>query len=210
VEQGTGEAHHSPAEYGQILVQSLRVLMESIPKGNSGKRQIDNLFDKYQVVGASETGSGEPRILSGSDDDFLVTLEQQGLTVEQFRELVDDCQGRTVAIIPVRDVMEVPERYLRGLRAEHLQSMGVAMGKLDLPELDPRLLRYAEALGAVGVTGIRTVGRGAFPQPAYSWDGLIPLDLFVERQRGHFTALEFDEPWAQIYETYHLVRGKMV
>jgi hypothetical protein len=68
------------------------------------------------------------------------------------------------------------------------------------------MLRYAEALGTVGVTSIRTVGRGAFPQLAYSWDGLLPLDLIAKRQRGRFTALEFDEPWLQIYETYGLIR----
>jgi hypothetical protein len=95
------------------------------------------------------------------------------------------------------------------VRSENLQSMSIALGKPDQDGLDPRLLQYAEAVGSAGVTGIRTVGRAAFPQLAYSWDGLIPLDLTVERQEGHFTGLEFSEPWAQIYETYSLIKQAM-
>src|SRR5512139_872354 len=98
--------------------------------------------------------------------------------------------------------MEVPQRYLRHVHREHLQSMSIALGEPDEPGMDPRLLRYAEALGAVGITSIRTVGRGAFPQLAYSWDGLLPLDLTAERPKGYFAALEFDRLWAQIHQTH--------
>ena len=202
VEQGNGPEYHPPEVYGRAVVRGLRSLDKLIPKGISRKRQIHNLFDKYQAVGAS----GPVKVLSDYDDDFLVLLDRRPLTATQFGELVNDCQGRTVAIIPVDDVMEIPERYLRYVHRTHLQSMSVALGNPDETGIDPRLLRYAEALGTVGVTGIRTVGRGAFPQLAYSWDGLIPLDLTVKRQKGHFTALEFDEPWAQIHETHRLVR----
>jgi hypothetical protein len=210
VERGTGQDHHSRAEYGAAVVQSLRTLHQLIPKGISRKRQVHNLFDKYQAMTVNDPDSGERQqavqVLSEYDDDFVVVLIQRMLTMQQFRELVNDCQGRTVAIIPVNDVMEVPERYLRHLRREHLQSMSVAVGESDQSGISPRLLHYAEALGKAGVTGIRTVGRGAFPQLAYSWDGWIPLDLTVRRPRGYFAALEFDEPWTQIYETYRLIK----
>jgi hypothetical protein len=202
LEQGNDQEYHPPEVYGHAVVQGLRTLNKLIPKGITRKRQIHNLFDKYQAVGAS----APVQVLSDYDDDFLVVLDHRSLTAAQFGELVNDCQGRTVAIIPVDDVMEIPERYLRHVQRAHLQSMSVALGNPDESGIDSRLLRYAEALGAVGVTGIRTVGRGAFPQLAYSWDGLIPLDLTVKRQRGYFTALEFDEPWTQIHETYRLVR----
>jgi hypothetical protein len=101
----------------------------------------------------------------------------------------------------------VPQRYLQQVGSRHLQSMSVALGSPDTQGLPPRLLSYAGALGAVGVTSIRTVGRGAFPQLAYSWDGMLPLDLIVQRQRGHFTAIEFNDPWSEIYETYGLIEG---
>jgi hypothetical protein len=137
------------------------------------------------------------------------TLAFMGVGSEHNAIFMLPSQTRTVAIVPVKNVMEVPRRYLQQVGRHHLQSMSVALGSPDTQGLEPRLLRYAEALGAVGVTSIRTVGRGAFPQLAYSWDGLLPSDLIAKRQRGHFTALEFDEPWLQIYETYGLIRQVM-
>lgn len=205
VEQGSDQEFHSPEAYGQAVVRSLRALNKFMPKGISRKRQIHNLFDKYQAVAAG----GRVQVLSDYDDDFLVVLEHRALTAEQFREVINDCQGRTVSIVPVEDVMDVPRHYLPQVRREHLQSMSLALGSPDEPGISPRLLRYADALGAVGITGIRTVGRGAFPQLSYSWDGLIPMDLTVKRQTGHFTTLEFDEPWTQINEMYRLIRLAM-
>jgi hypothetical protein len=202
VEETPGSGHHSPEAYARAVVHSLRELNQAMPKAVRNRRQIHNLFDQYQAVAVNNP----LQVLSQYDDDFLVILDRRELTGVQFRELVNACQARTVAIVPVKNVMEVPGRYLEQIGSHHLQSMSVALGSPDMEGLDPRLLRYAEALGAVGVTSIRTVGRGAFPQLAYSWDGLLPLDLNARRQRGHFTALEFDEPWLQIYETYRLIR----
>jgi hypothetical protein len=68
-----------------------------------------------------------------------------------------------------------------------------------------QFLRFAEACADRGVTAIRTVGRGAFPQLSYSWDGFIPLDLVRQRPEGRFTTIEFDHPLQQILETYHLL-----
>jgi hypothetical protein len=202
VEETGGSSYHSPEAYGQAVVQSLRDLNEAMPKAMSKRRQIHNLFDQYQAIAVNNP----LQVLSEYDDDFLVLLDRRELTGVQFREIVNTCQGRTVAIVPVKNAMEVPRRYLQQIGRQNLQSMSVALGSPDTRGIDPRLLRYAEALGAVGVTSIRTVGLGAFPQLAYSWDGLLPLDLTAKRQRGHFTALEFGEPWAQIYETYRWIR----
>jgi hypothetical protein len=205
VEETAGAGYHSPEAYAWAVVQSLRALNQAMPKAVRRRRQIHNLFDQYQAVAVNHP----LQVLSEYDDDFLVLLDRRELSGAQFRELVNACQARTVAIVPVNDVMEVPERYLQQVDRHHLQSMSVALGSPDTASMDPRLLHYSEALGAAGVTSIRTVGRGAFPQLAYSWDGLLPLDMTASRQRGHFTALEFDKPWPQIYETYKLIRQAM-
>ena len=198
----TGETgYHSPEDYAQAVVLSLRELNRAMPKGVRRRRQIHNLFDQYQAVAVNNP----LQVLSEYDDDFLVILDRRELSGTQFRELVNACQARTVAIVPVRNLEEVPQRYLRQVGGHHLQSMSVVMGSPDTGVFPPRLLSYAGALGAAGVTSIRTVGRGAFPQLAYSWDGLLPLDLIAQRQRGHFTAIEFDDPWSEIYETYGLI-----
>jgi hypothetical protein len=202
VEETGKPGTHSAEAYGWAVVQSLRELNQTMPKAVTRRRQIHNLFDQYQAVAANHP----LQVLSEYDDDFLVILDRRELTGAQFRELVNACQGRTVAIVPISNVMEVPRRYLPQVGKRHLQSMSVALGSPDTRAKDPRLLRYADAVGAAGVTSIRTVGRGAFPQLAYSWDGLLPLDLFARRQQGHFTTLEFDKPWQQIYRTYHLIK----
>jgi hypothetical protein len=201
VEEMTEPGYHSPEDYARAVVRSLRELNRAMPKTIRRRRQIHNLFDQYQAVAVNEP----LQILSEYDDDFLVILDRRELTGMQFRELVNTCQARTVAIVPVENVMEVPRRYLQQVDSRHLQSMSVALGNPDAGGVSHRLLSYAGALGAAGVTSIRTVGRGAFPELAYSWDGLLPLDLGVRRQRGRFTAIEFSNPWPQIYETYGLI-----
>jgi hypothetical protein len=100
-------------------------------------------------------------------------------------------------------LLEVPDRHLRLLPVANLQSLSVALGRPG-QGLTPDFLRFAEACGARGVTAIRTVGRGAFPQLAYSWDGLIPLDLVRPRPAGHFTTIEFDTPYDELVATYRL------
>ena len=98
----------------------------------------------------------------------------------------------------------MPDRYLRMLPAANLQSLSVAVGQEGEPPTD-RFLRFAEACGERGVTAIRTVGRGAFPQLAYSWDGLIPMDLILKRPQGRFTTIEFDAPFDELLATYRLL-----
>jgi len=117
--------------------------------------------------------------------------------------MVNDCLGRAIVVRPVGNLIELPDKYLRLLPAANLQSLSVAVGQ-PAQSLAEEFLRFAMECGACGVTAIRTVGRGAFPQLAYSWDGLVPLDLVSERLEGHFTTIEFDRPYDQILETFHL------
>ena len=99
--------------------------------------------------------------------------------------------------------MEFPDKYLRMLPPENLQSLSVAFGEYT-DRTDTGFLKFAKACARRGVTAIRSVGRGAFPQLAYSWDGLIPLDLVAERPRGYFTTIEFDDPYQEMLDTYRL------
>jgi hypothetical protein len=101
--------------------------------------------------------------------------------------------------------MEIPELYFKMLPPENLQSLSVAVGRSG-EGLTDGFLHFAEACGACGVTAIRTIGRGAFPQLAYSWDGFLPLDLVRERPAGYFTTIEFDNPYEQILETYQILQ----
>lgn len=202
VETG-GDEDHTPLEYAQALAGQLRRLSSLLPRGAWPRQHLHDRFDRYKSLEAA----GQVQALTGYDDDFLVVLDarppgRDRPAAAAFRSLVNDCQGRVVVVRPVADLLDVPQRYLRLLPPANLQSLSVAVGRPG-QELSARFLDFAAACGRCGVTAIRTVGRGAFPQLAYSWDGLIPLDLARPRPAGRFCTIEFDYPFEQMLDTYH-------
>jgi hypothetical protein len=196
----------APLEYGERLVAQLRRLAEVLPRGSWPLRQLHDSFDRYKAMESlGGVGTGL-RVLSDYDDRFVVimddrTFARRKLSPGAFAAMVNDCQGRVVVVRPVTDLMEVPRTYLGLLPTHSLQSLSVAVGRPG-EGLDSRFLGFATECGARGVTAIRVVGRGAFPQLAYSWDGLLPLDLARTRPPGHFTTIEFDRPFDALMETY--------
>jgi len=197
VESGC-EGHYTALEYASQLHVQLRNLAEILPRGAWPRQQLHDRFDRYKIL---ET-TGQVQVLTGYDDEFLVVADQRPSEVIDFRALVNDCQGRVIIVLPVSDLLDVPERYLCTLPPPNLQSISVALGRPG-GGLSHRFLRFAKACGERGVTAIRTVGCGAFPQLTHSWDGLIPLDLVRNRPSGRFTTIEFDSPYEQILDSFH-------
>ena len=205
VEKGeTGDL--SVQEYAEHLAGQLRRLSLLLPRGAWPRRLLHDTFDRYKALeGMERTGSGL-RVLSHYDDEFVVVLDERPPGRPRFDSrilsgLVNDCQGRVVMVRPLDDLLDLPHLYLSLLPARSLQSLSVAVGKPG-EALTPRFLDFAAACGARGVTAIRVVGRGAFPQLAYSWDGYLPLDLMRRRPPGHFTTIEFEAPFDAMMETY--------
>lgn len=194
------ETYYTPAEYSQRLVEQLRRLAVHLPRGAWPRQQIYDRFDRYTQLEMT----GQVKVFSDYEDEFLVALDERELTPMAFFSQINECQGRIIIIRPVRELMEIPERYFHMLPAQNLQSLSVALGTPG-EEISAEFLKFSTACGARGLTAIRTVGRGAFPQLSYSWDGLIPLDLIARRPAGHFTSIEFDQPFDQILDTYHLM-----
>jgi hypothetical protein len=195
-----GPGHHTPLEYASGLESRLRLIAAFLPRGTWPRQPLHDRFDRYKLL---ET-TGQVQVLTRYDDEFLVVVDRRPLSPAAFHAAVNDCQGRVIIVRPVADLMEVPMRWLRLLPARNLQSLSVAVGHAE-EGLTERFLRFAGACGARGVTAIRTVGRGAFPQLSYSWDGLIPLDLVRRRPAGRFTTIEFDAPHRQMLETYRVL-----
>jgi hypothetical protein len=204
--QEGGSGYHSPMEYAQSVNAHLKTLSQILPRGAWPLGQIHERFDRYKNLEATRA----VQVLSSYDDPFLIILDERpfGAQIGAFYSLVNDCQGRVIVVRPVDDLMDVPDQYLRMLPPQNLQSLSVAVGNTGA-WLDDRFLDFAAACGRRGVTAIRTVGRGAFPQLSYSWDGLLPQDLVHERMAGRFTTIEFDYPYDQMLETYHqyMARG---
>jgi len=192
-----GDGHYSPVEYATCLAAQLRLVSSYMPRGAWPRSQIYDRFDRYKLLEAT----GQVQVVSEYGEEFLVVVDQRPWAGGgAFQSAVNDCQGRVVVVRPVADLLEVPDLYLRLLPPANLQSLSVAIGR-DGEDLTDRFLHFAEGCGERGVTAIRTVGRAAFPQLAYSWDGLIPLDL-VHQPEGRFATIEFDTPYDQILETY--------
>lgn len=200
VEEG-GQGYHTAAEYAAALQVKMQALAEFLPRGAWPRSQVLDRFDRYKQM----ESTGQVEVLSHYGDDFLVALDRRPMNVLSFRSLVNDCQGRVIIVRPVADLMEVPQRFLSLLPPANLQSLSVAVGQPGTA-LDERFLHFAEACGRRGVTAIRTVGRGAFPQLSHSWDGFIPLDLVRRRPAGRFTTIEFDAPYEQMLATFRLMQ----
>jgi hypothetical protein len=212
-------ATHTVHEYAEALAGRLRLLAAVLPRGSWPRSTLHDRFDHFATL----TATGAVQLLSAYDDDFVVVLDERSLggrgdrqqTAAAFAALVNQCQGRVVVVRPINDLMDIPRRYLSLLPPTMLQSLSVAVGPADPAArpsqdgLDPRLLSFAEECGACGVTSIRPVGRGAFPQLAYSWDGLLPLDLVRRRAEGWFTTIECDRPYATMLATAEAVRRQL-
>lgn len=187
--------------YAEKLTRHMRTLATFLPRGAWPKRHLHDRFDRYKLLEVH----GDVHVLSQYDDDFLVAIDHRLPTPHTFFASVNDCQGRVILIQPVDNLLEVPRRFLRLLPQQNLQSLSVAVGTPG-EGLSPNFLRFATLCSHCGVTALRTLGRGAFPQLAYSWDGFIPLDLIASRPPGHFTTIEFDQPYTEIIQTFRLFR----
>jgi hypothetical protein len=165
-------------------------LARRLPRGTAPRRFLHQSYDIYKLL----EPTGQVRVLTDYDDDSLVVLDAREWTTEQWLATVNRCTGRVVVVRPVDDLAEVAPRYLRRLPPENLQSVSLAVS-------GDRTLGLAEAAGTYGVTALRSLGRAAFPQLAYSWDGLLPLDMGNLRCPGYFTTLETDDPLADLAET---------
>ena len=187
VEHGS---RHGVTDYAACLRDAMRDLAQRLPRGPAPRRFLHQTFDTYKQAEAW----GEVQLLTTYDDDCLVVVDGRPWSREQWRATVNRCTGRVVVVRPVDDLRAVPAQYLRQIPAANLQSMSIAVE----PE---RALELAEGAGRCGVTALRSLGHAAFPQLAYSWDGLLPLDLGNRRPAGHFTTLETEDPLADIAPT---------
>jgi len=198
VEESTRPGYLSALDYAKKLSEQLSRISSRIPRGELPLKDLHDRFDRYKQL---ELG-GKVIVTSTYNDEFLIVIDRRPWDVEIFRNIVNICLGRTIFIRPIKDLMELPNVYLGMLPENNLQSLSMAVGWLG-QTVNKRFMDFAAACGSRGVTAIRTVGRGAFPQLAYSWDGYLPLDLVCSREKGYFTTIEFQKPIDEIYTTYH-------
>jgi len=196
IENGS-EKDYTAEEYGEKLVHQLRKLSSILPRGSAPLSLLRDNFDRYKIL----ERFNQVKIFSDYQDDFLVVLDRRSLDQQAFFSAVNSCMGRVIIIRSIKNLMDIPQKYLKLLPAKNLQSLSVAFApEYDIE--DPKYHDFLYAAARCGITAIRSLGRGAFPQLSYSWDGLIPLDLVAERPAGYFSTIEFENPYQEMIETY--------
>jgi hypothetical protein len=182
------DGNHGAEGYAAALADEMHKLTAVLPRGTTPRRFVHRAFDSYSTLAGRDV-----RVFSAYSDDFAVILDRRPWDAAALIRTANTCAGRVVVVRPVADLLEAA-RLLRHFPPTNLQSISVAMPQAQV-------LAFAETTGACGVTALRSLGRAAFPQLAYSWDGLLPADLGWRRRAGHFTTIEFADLTDEIAAT---------
>ena len=171
----------SPKEFTGLLAKEMERTTRALPKGtNSGKMQV---LDGYYQYFTKET-MGEPvKIFPSKDHQWLVVYDESNPNCEPSPLF------RVIRVKPISDIMELPARVEP--LGSFLQTIGVA-----IPQ--NRLLAFAEAMGRVGVTNLRTVSGMTLQKAWEPWDGRFPLQELFEHDGIHWVSIDTKDIDAEI------------
>jgi hypothetical protein len=171
----------SPKEFAGLLAKEMETTTRALPKGtNSGKMQV---LDGYYQYFTKET-MGEPvKIFPSKNHQWLVIYDERSQNCEPSPLF------RVIRVKPVTDIMELPQR-VKPL-GSFLQTVGVA-----IPQ--DRLLPFADAMGQVGVTNIRTISGMTLQKAWEPWDGRFPLQELFEHDAIHWVSIDTKDADAEI------------
>jgi hypothetical protein len=171
----------SPKEFAGLLAAEMETTTRALPKGtNAGTMQV---LDGYYQYFTKET-MGEPvKIFISKEKHWLVVYD------ERFTECEPSPLFRVIRVKPVMDIMEIPKR-VRPL-SSFLQTVGVA-----IPQ--NRLLAFADAMGQVGATNIRTISGMTLQKAWEPWDGRFSLQELFEQDDIHWVSIDTKDIDAEI------------
>ncbi len=171
----------SPKEFAQLLAVEMEKTTRALPKGtNSGKMQV---LDGYYQYFTKEKMGELVKIFPSKNHQWLVVYDESNLNCEPSPLF------RVIRIKPVDDIMQLPQK-VKPL-GSFLQTVGVA-----IPQ--DRLLVFADAMGQVGVTNIRTVSRMTLQKAWEPWDGRFPLQELFEHDGIHWVSINTKDMDAEI------------
>ena len=163
----------TPREFAALLAEEMERTTQSLPKGtNSGKIQV--LDGYYQYL--TKEMMGEPvKLFSSPTHQWLVIYDENVANFEPSPLF------RVIRVKPVADIMEIPRRAKP--LGKFLQTVGVAIPS-------SRLIPFADALGEIGVTNIRTISGMTLQKAWEPWDGRFPLHELFEQDGIHWTSID--------------------
>lgn len=163
----------SPIEFAELLASEMETTSRALPKGsNSGKMQV---LDGYYQYFKKEM-MGEPvKIFPSSTHQWLVIYD--GVT----NNFEPSPLFRVIRVKPVKDIMEIP-RLVKPI-GSFLQTVGVAIP-------NDRLIPFADAIGEVGATNIRTISSMTLQKAWEPWDGRFPLHELFENDNVRWVSID--------------------
>jgi hypothetical protein len=162
----------SPKDFAKLLAEEMEITSRALPKGSkSGKMQV---LDGYYQYFKKEM-MGEPvKIFSSPSNQWLVIYDATTNNIEPSPLF------RVIKIKPVKDLMEIP-RLVKPI-GNFLQTVGIAIP-------NNRLIPFADAIGEVGATNIRTISSMTLQKAWEPWDGRFPLHELFEHDNVRWVSI---------------------
>jgi len=153
----------SPQEFAELLAEEMETTSIALPKGvNSGKMMVLDGYHQY----LKKEMMGEPvKLFPSSTYQWLVIYDGNKPTFEPSPLF------RVIKVKPVNDIMEIVS-LIKPL-GRFLQTVGVAIP-------NDRLIPFADAIGEIGATNIRTISNMTLEKSWEPWDGRFPLQELFE------------------------------
>ena len=163
----------SPKDFAELLAVELEKTTRALPKGiNSGKMQV---LDGYYQYFTRETMGESVKIFPSKTNQWLVIYDESNPNCEPSPLF------RVIRVKPVSDIMNILQK-VRPL-GSFLQTVGVA-----IPQ--DRLITFANAIGQLGATNIRTIGGMTLQKTWEPWDGQFPLQELFEHDSIHWISID--------------------
>jgi len=161
-----------PLEFAELLAEEMETTSIALPKGiNSGKMQVLDGYHQY----LKKEMMGEPvKIFPSPTHQWLVIYDGTTDNIEPSPLF------RVIRVKSIQDIMQIP-KLVKPL-GQFLQTIGVAIP-------NRRLIPFADAIGEVGATNIRTISNMTLQKPWEPWDGRFPLHELFEHDNIRWVSI---------------------
>jgi hypothetical protein len=162
----------SPKEFARLLAEEMAITSRALPKGSkSGKMQV---LDGYYQYFKKEMMGQPVKIFPSATNEWLVIYDGTTANFEPSPLF------RVIRVKPVKDIMQIP-KLVKPI-GSFLQTIGIAIP-------NNRLIPFADAIGEVGATNIRTISSMTLQKAWEPWDGRFPLHELFEHDNVRWVSI---------------------
>jgi hypothetical protein len=156
-----------------LLAKEMEKTAKMLPKGtNSGKMQV--LDGYYQYL--TKEMIGEPvKMFPSPHHEWLVIYD------ESVTNFDPSPLFRVIRVKPIDDIMDI---------AKHIKPIGSFLQTVGVAIPQQRLLHFADAMGSIGATNMRTISGMTLQKAWEPWDGHFPLHELFEQDNIHWVSID--------------------